>query len=301
MLEIRELTKGFGKKEVIRDLNLTVKEGSVFGLVGVNGAGKSTLLRLISGVYRPERGSVLLNGRNTYSDRAARREIAFVSDDAYFPVAATIQSMRMLYESLYDFDSGAFEKYLKMFELETSGMISGFSKGMKRKTSLLFALSIHPQLLLLDEAYDGLEPIARLRFKKALADLIEDEKISVMIASHSLKELEDICDSFGILNDGRILDNGDLNDSREKICKYQLMFMREFDRSMFKDFDVLHYEQEGEICKVIIRGDQEQIRARLKALKPALMNVLPVNFEELFIYEVEKGESEPSKAENRLS
>lgn len=299
MLKIKELTKGFGDKEVIRNLNLTVQDGSVFGLVGVNGAGKSTLLRLISGVYEPEGGQVLLDGRDTYSDMSARREIAYVSDDAYFPVAATIRSMKKFYTSLYDFDEETFEKYLSFFDLEPSGMIARFSKGMKRKTSLLFALSIHPRLLLVDEAYDGLEPIARLRFKKALTDLIEDERISVIIASHSLKELGDICDSFGILDHGTMLDHGDLDEAREKIGKYQLAFTKPFDRLLFHDFDILHYEQESGICKVIIRGDPEQTMTRLKGLNPVLINRLPVNFEELFIYEVEKEEAKIKQKEKQ--
>lgn len=299
MLKIKGLTKGFGEKEVIRNLDLTVQDGSVFGLVGVNGAGKSTLLRLISGVYQPEGGQILLDGRDTYSDMSARREIAYVSDDAYFPVAATIRSMKKFYASLYDFDEQAFEKYMAFFDLEPSGMIARFSKGMKRKTSLLFALSIHPRLLLMDEAYDGLEPIARLRFKKALADLIEDERMSVIIASHSLKELGDICDSFGILDHGTMLDQGDLDEAREKIGKYQLAFQQPFNRFLFHDFDVLHYEQEGGICKVVIRGDPEQTMARLKSLNPVLVNMLPVNFEELFIYEVEKEAPETEQREKQ--
>lgn len=289
MLKITNLTKGFEKKEVLRGLDLTVGDGSIFGLVGVNGAGKSTLLRLIAGVYEPEGGSIGLDGRDTYTDMQAKKKIAYVSDDAYFPISASIRSMRLFYESLYDFDADAFEKYLKLFELDSSGLISNFSKGMKRKTSLLFALSIHPKLLLLDEAYDGLEPIARLRFKRALTDLLEDEQISVIIASHNLKELEDICDSFGILSDGKIIDYGDLNESRENIGKYQLAFMKEPDRSLFRNFDVLHYEQEGQVCKVVIRGEPEKVRTQLENLNPVLINALPVSFEELFIYEVESG------------
>lgn len=289
MLTINNLKKGFGEKEVLQNLDLTVKDGSIFGLVGVNGAGKSTLLRLIAGVYEPESGTIELDGRNTYTDMQAKKEIAYVSDDAYFPIAASIRSMRLFYESLYDFDAEAFEKYLKIFELDSSAPISSFSKGMKRKASLLFALSIRPKLLLLDEAYDGLEPIARLRFKRVLTDLTMDEKLSVIIASHNLKELEDICDSFGILNGGRLLDYGDLNESRENICKYQLAFTDKIDRSLFQNFDVLHYEQEGQVCKVIIRGEPEKVRVQLENLHPVLINILPVSFEELFIYEVENG------------
>ena len=290
MLEIRNLSKGFQDKEVLTDISLEVKEGSVFGLVGINGAGKSTLLRTIAGVYEPEHGEVLLNGKNTWKNPSVRKKIAFVSDETYFPVGATIRSMKSLYRDLYDFDEDAFQKYLRMMDLNETRPIASFSKGMKRKTSLLFALSVHPELMLLDEAYDGLEPIARLRFKNTLTSLMEDENISVIIASHNLKELEDICDSFGILNNGKIQESGDLMDSKEQIQKYQIAFHEEKKRSDFKVLDLLHAEKEGQVWKLIVRGDPERNLMILENMHPILINTLPVNFEELFIYTVEKGD-----------
>ncbi len=291
MLKIHNLTKGFQDKSVLQDVNLEVKDASVFGLVGVNGAGKSTLLRTIAGVYEPEEGSVLLNDRNTWLDTDVRKKIAFVSDEAYFPVGSSIDSMKTLYKDLYNFDEEAFEKYRKMLDLEVSKPIASFSKGMKRKTSLLFALSIHPQLLLLDEAYDGLEPVARLRFKNTLISLMEDEHISVIISSHNLKELEDICDSFGILNHGKIEEFGDLLESKEHIQKYQIAFKEDKNLSDFKELNILHSEKEGQVWKLIIKGDPDKNHSVLEAMDPILLNTLPVNFEELFIYTVEKGDA----------
>ena len=243
MLKIEHVNKSFGRKEVLKDLNLEVKDSSIFGLVGVNGAGKSTLLRLISGVYEADGGTIRFNDLDTFANPSIRKEIAFVSDEQYFPIGSTIASVRQLYEAMYDFDKDAYEKYLKMFELEEKFSILNLSKGMKKRVSLLFALSIHPKLLLLDEAYDGLEPLARLRFKKVLADLLEDEQITVIISSHNLKELEDICDSYGILEDGKMLTYGDLVESREQINKYQVVFQDEKQKKDFNDFEILHYEQ----------------------------------------------------------
>lgn len=292
MLKIKNLTKGFGRGNVLDGLDLTVEDGSIFGLVGVNGAGKSTLLRLIAGVYRPEGGHILLDGRSTWSDMNTKRKIAFVSDETYYPPAATIRSMCLLYEDMYDFDPDMYKKALDLFELDPGQQISSFSKGMKRKTALLFAICTHPRLMLLDEAYDGLEPLSRFRFKGILTDLIEDEDMSVIISSHNLKELEDICDSFGLLKDGKISDSGDLALSKEQVNKYQLAFNEEKDRSAFRGLDVLHYEKEGQVYRLIIRGGRLDVETTLRKMHPILMNVLPVDFEELFIYEVESGGKE---------
>lgn len=287
MLDIRNLSKNFKKKEVLKDLCLTVPDKSIVGLVGINGAGKSTLLRSIAGVYAPEKGSITLDGKSTYYDMEAKKKIAFVSDEAYFPMGSSINSIKLFYECMYDFDKSAFSKYLSMFELDPKASISTFSKGMKRRVSLMFALSVHPKLLLLDEAYDGLEPLARLHFKNALTDLLEDEEVSVLISSHSLKELEDICDSFAMLENGSIMSGGDLTESKGNINKYQLAFREDMTRDDFADLEILQFEKEGQVYKLVIRGDEVMVEEKLRAMNPILLNVLPVNFEELFIYELE--------------
>lgn len=292
MLEIKNVHKTLGNKEVLKDLNLTVNDGSIFGLVGVNGAGKSTLLRCIAGVYQPEVGSVTLNGIDTWAYPYIRKDIAFVSDEAYYPISASIDSLKTLYAAMYDFDEIAFAKYLSVFDLDPKGQISNFSKGMKRRVSLLFALSVHPKLLLLDEAYDGLEPLARYHFKRALTDLIEDENVTVVISSHNLKEMEDICDSYGILDQGKIMTYGDLLDSKNIMHKYQVAFEEEKNREDFRNMEILHYNKEGKVYQLVIRGDEETVTGQLKEMHPLLLDVLPVNFEELFIYEVEsRGEN----------
>lgn len=287
MLDIRNLSKNFKKKEVLKDLCLTVPDKSIVGLVGVNGAGKSTLLRSIAGVYAPEKGSITLDGKSTYYDMETKKKIAFVSDEAYFPMGATINSLKLFYECMYDFDRSAFSRYLNMFELDPKASISTFSKGMKRRVSLMFALSVHPKLLLLDEAYDGLEPLARLHFKNALTDLLEDEDVSVVISSHSLKELEDICDSFAMLENGSIMSGGDLTESKGNINKFQLAFREDLSRDDFEGLNILQFEKEGQVYKLVIRGDEFMVEEKLRAMNPILLNVLPVNFEELFIYELE--------------
>lgn len=287
MLKIDNLCKNFDNTKVLDNLNLEVEEGSIFGLVGINGAGKSTLLRTISGVYEPEQGCVLFNGSDTYEDEKIRKEIAFVSDEQYYPVGSTIHSMKLFYQTMYDFSEEKYQKYLKMFALNETDAILNLSKGNKRRVALLFALSINPKLLLLDEAYDGLEPLVRYKFKQVLAELIEDEKITVIISSHNLKELEDICDSFGILEDGKMMTYGDLSNSKENVNKYQIVFDKEIDNSTFTGLEILHEEHEGRVYKLVVKGNSEEVLQKIQQLHPLLVDTLPVNFEELFIYELE--------------
>ena len=287
MLKIENLYKSFKDKDVLKGLELQVEDGSIFGLVGINGAGKSTLLRLIAGVYRADGGTIELDGEDTYLNEDIRRKIAFVSDEQYWPVGSTVGSLKLLYETMNGFDEEAYRRYLEVFALKENMVVTNLSKGNKRRLALLFALSVHPRLILLDEAYDGLEPLARHRFKQILTELIEDEGISVIISSHNLKELEDICDSFGILEDGRIISYGDLLQSKELINKYQVVFKEEPAENAFEGFEILHKESEGRVYRLVIRGREEDVIEKLNGLNPVLMDVLQVNFEELFIYELE--------------
>ena len=292
MLNIINVHKSFGEKEVLNGVNLEINEGSIFGLVGINGSGKSTLLRIISGVYETDFGWVLFNDANTYKDALIRKEILYVSDDPYYPQNSTIHTLKDLYASFYNLDEERFYKYLKMFGLDEYKQISTFSKGMKRQTSLAFALAIKPKLLLLDECFDGLDPLVRLTFKKALVDLLEDEKITVIISSHNLKELEDVCDSFGILEDGRIETYGDLLETKDNIAKFQLAYDVELDKEFFNELNVLSFKKEGRVITLVVKDKLEEARQFLKKSNPILIDELPVTFEELFIYEVEsRGET----------
>lgn len=285
MLEIKNVTKAFKDKSVLDNVSLNIDHGSIFGLVGVNGAGKSTLLRSITGIYSLDDGLVLFEGLDTYVDPEIRKRIFLVSDDPYYPYGSSIKSLKMFYKSFYDFDEEVYQKYLNLFKLSETDNISNFSKGMKRQALLLIALACKPDLLLLDEAFDGLDPIVRVHIKNALSDLIEDNNSLIIISSHNLKELEDICDSYGILENGHIETYGDLLESKANINKYQLAFKEEVDIEMFKGFDVLYKNMEGRIVTLVIKGNREDVSKKLEALNPLILDVLNVNFEELFIYE----------------
>ena len=285
MLEIKNVYKCFNDKKVLEGVSLNIQEGSIFGLVGVNGAGKSTLLRCVAGVYENDDGTILFNGLDTYCDVEIRKDIFLVSDEPFFPFGSTIKNLKDFYKSFYDFDENLYQKYFSLFGLDENANIYSFSKGMKRQSFLLLALACKPKLLLLDEAFDGLDPIVRVHIKNALSDLIEDNNSTIIISSHNLKELEDICDSYAILENGLIETYGDLLESKANINKYQLAFKEDIDLNVFKDFDVLYQNKEGRIVSLVIRGNKEEVIERLNALSPLLLDVLNVNFEELFIFE----------------
>lgn len=289
MLNIRDISKNFDKQEVLNNLSITINEGSIFGLVGVNGAGKSTLLRIIAGILKADDGFVTFNDLDTYEEPIIRKDIVFVSDDVYFPFASNIKGLKEFYNSFYKVDNEEYKKYLDLFKLDETKPINTFSKGMKRQTMLVLALAIKPKLLLLDEAFDGLDPLVRHNLKKALSDFIIDNNATIIISSHNLKELEDICDSYGILENGKIETYGDLLESKQNINKYQLAFKKAPRKTAFDKFDILYKQVEGSVYSLVIKGDKEETIAKLEKLNPLILDTLPVNFEELFIYEHEGG------------
>ena len=288
MLKAEQVSKSFGDTAVLRDLSIEIPDKTIFGLVGINGAGKSTFLRLVAGVYQPDHGTITLNGRDTLKDDPVRKDISFVADEAYYPVGSTLGSIASLYESMYDFDSALFKTYCEMFELNPKMPMANYSKGMRRRASIILALCTHPKLLLLDEAYDGLEPLARLQFKRILAQRFEEEEITVVISSHNLRELEDICDSFGILENGTIQRHGDLLESKGAINKYQMAFETELSKEDFKGLDILRFEKEGRVIQMVVRGEEDAVMNVLQEHHPLFTDILPVTFEEMFLYELEQ-------------
>lgn len=287
MLYINNAQKSFKDKRVIDGLYLEVEDHTIFGLVGINGSGKSTLLRSIAGIYQLDKGVIRLDDHDTYYDPLIRKQIVYVSDDLYYGKTTTINSLKMLYESLYDFDQNEYKHYLRIFKFDPKRNINRFSKGMKRQVYLMLALCVHPKVLLLDEAFDGLDPLVRIEIKKGLIKMMDDYNTTIIISSHNLKELEDICDTFGILADGKIKTSGDLLASKQNINKYQVAFSDQKQLSELSDLDIINSKQNGRVMELVIRGDREEIMTKLNRYQPLLIDVLDIDFEELFIYEVE--------------
>ena len=287
MIEIRGLEHSLGGNKILDGIDLTLPDGSVMGLVGINGAGKTTLLRLISGVYRPDVGEVLCDGVKT-QDENARKKLFFLPDDPYFTTHTTGKALRSLYSVFYpEFDVQTYKRHMEAFKLDENKTIRNFSKGMRRQLFVALALAVKPKYLLLDEAFDGLDPLARLSFKRAINEAVEKDGMSVLISSHSLRELEDFCDSYALIDQKRIVSSGDISERVNSFCKFQLAFSKEIGEKDFEGLDAVSVEISGRFVRIVLRQNATEARASLEALEPAVMDEMPMDFEELFIREVE--------------
>ena len=282
MIEIKGLGKSYGPKKVLEKVNLTVPDASVFGLVGINGAGKTTLLRMMADVLRPDEGTVEYDGENIAGNAKKRKELFFLPDDPYYAAGTTVEKLVELYKSFYSFDDELFARYEKLFSLERRTPVRNFSKGMKRQAFAALALACRPKYLLLDEAFDGLDPLARLELKRGIISL---EGTTAVISSHSLRELEDICSGFALLDGGAVADAGDLSETLAKVHKFQAAFDEPVPRERFP-FECLSFESEGRVVRFVVRGEREEIVSALKALSPIFVEEIKVDFEELFLCEV---------------
>lgn len=282
MITIKGLGKSYGPKKVLEKVNLTVPDASVFGLVGINGAGKTTLLRMMADVLRPDEGTVEYDGENIAGNAKKRKELFFLPDDPYYAAGTTVEKLVELYKSFYSFDDELFSRYEKLFSLERRTPVRNFSKGMKRQAFAALALACRPKYLLLDEAFDGLDPLARLELKRGIISL---EGTTAVISSHSLRELEDICSGFALLDGGAVADAGDLSETLERVHKFQAAFEEPVPRERFP-FECLSFESEGRVVRFVVRGEREEIVSALKALSPIFVEEIKVDFEELFLCEV---------------
>lgn len=288
MIEVKNVCKNFGDKSVLDNVSFKIEDGKIFGLVGINGAGKSTLLRIMSGVYKAEQGEVLYDGQNVYNNPNVKKDIFFLSDNPYYPKNWTVDKFLNFYNTYYDVNMATFNKLLKEFNLPLNKTINNFSKGMKRQLFIALTIAISPKYLLLDEAFDGLDPLARLIFKRALFEALDNKRMTVIISSHSLRELEDLCDLYGILDNRKIMYSGDLGEDKANINTYQIVFNNGKSKEDFKNFNVIHFSRTGRVLKLVIKGNKNDVMNELNKMKPLLLEIIPLNFEDLFIYQVNK-------------
>lgn len=284
MIDVIGLSKSYGKNNVLQSVGLSVGDGDIFGLIGINGAGKSTLLRLLSGVLKADEGKILIDGEDVYENERIKQKIFFLPDDPFYTVNLTGKQQAAFYRNFYDFDDEVFRSYTEKFSLSAEKPIRNFSKGMKRQMFISLAFACRPKYLFLDEVFDGLDPLARLEFKRGLIDL-QEKGTTIVIASHSLRELEDICDSFALLDGHSVKAYGKIDGALSTLSKYQLVFERNVERSELP-FDCIHFERTGRVVKIVVRGDAEEVRAKIDAMKPLIVDEIPMDFEDYFIYEV---------------
>ncbi len=299
MIEIKSMTHYLGEKRILDNVNLTIEEGNVMGLVGINGAGKTTLLRLLAGVYFPTEGEILCDGEPV-SRESAGQKIFFLPDDPYYTVHTTGRSLYEMYEVFYpNMDRAVFLKYMEEFGLDEKKPIRNFSKGMRRQLYVALALSVRPKYLLLDEAFDGLDPLARLAFKKAVNRAVEEDGTGVVISSHSLRELEDFCESYALIDHMTVASSGDISERVDRYCKFQLAFREEIDKTAFAGLPVVSLEKTGRFVRIVLEGREEEMREALLRLEPAVLEQMGMDFEEMFIHEVENRDGTVNRGDNR--
>ena len=285
MIEVRELRKSFDGFEALRGPNIHVPKGAVYGLVGPNGAGKSTLIRHLTGIYRGDSGEVLIGGQPVFENPAVKEKLAYIPDDIFYLGAATVRDMKNLYRAMIPtFSDERFEKLREAFPLDEKRAMRRLSKGMQKQAAFWIALSCCPEVLILDEPVDGLDPVMRRQVWSLLLQDVAERGTTVLVSSHNLRELEDVCDHVGILDRGRMLLERPLADLQENTVKIQLALPE--GRELPEGLRLLHETRTGRLRQLILRGRAEELTARLSACEPFFMDVLPLSLEEIFIYEL---------------
>ena len=287
MITATELTKIFDGKKALDGIDLSINDGSIYGLVGSNGSGKSTFLRLAAGIYMPDSGEITADGEKIFDNFRKKTEIAYLGDTPYFMPHATIKETANFYRTVYpDFDNALYNRLLEIFPLDYKAKIATMSKGMQRQAALIMAIASSPKYLLLDEAFDGLDPVIRKVLKSILIEGAENRSMTTVIASHNLRELEDLCDSVGLIHGGNIIFSDPIEVLKGKLHKVQTAFSRLPEVSVFSGLDVLKIERSGSIISMIVRGDEEEIMAYINRLSPIFSECIEPTLEEMFVYEL---------------
>ena len=285
MIEAKQLIKQFGKLRALDGLSIQVPEGSIYGLVGPNGAGKSTLIRCLTGVYRPEQGAVTLDGEPVWENPGVKRKMACIPDEIFYFPQASIAGMADFYAGIYPtFDRELFRRLGQVFKLPKGSPIRRFSKGMQKQAAFWLAISIRPEVLILDEPVDGLDPVMRRQVWQLLLSDVSQNGTTVLVSSHNLRELEDVCDRVGIVDHGRMLLERSLSELQENIVKVQMVPAE--GNGLPDGLKVVHQSQAGRLLTLVVRGSGEEIRATLEAASPVYFDLLPLSLEEIFIYEL---------------
>ncbi len=288
MIFANDITMKFDDFTALDHLCCEIPDACIYGLVGSNGAGKSTFLRLISGVYRPYGGTITVDGAPVWENPAVKSQMMYVPDELYFLPQSNMRSMAKLYSASYErFSYERFHELAKIFDLDTTANIQTFSKGMKRQAATILALSTMPKYLFFDETFDGLDPVMRNLVKKVIYNDVCERGVTTIITSHSLRELEDTCDQLALLHKGGIVFESDIQNLKTSLFKVQVAFRDAYDRSRFDGIEIMNYTQIASVATLIVKGAREEVVEKMRALNPILLDILPLNLEEVFIYEME--------------
>ncbi|TEB12477.1 ABC transporter ATP-binding protein YtrB [Pelotomaculum sp. FP] len=287
MIELESVGKSFQDLEALKDVSLSVRKGSIYGLVGSNGAGKTTLLKLLAGIYKQNSGKLTIDDQPVFENDWIKSRTVFIPDLLYYFPNFTIQDMAHFYAHIYPrWDQARFEKLGGAFNIEAKRRVKTLSKGMQRQVSFWLSLALTPDVMILDEPLDGLDPVMRQKVKHLIIQDVAEREMTVMLSSHNLRDLEDICDYIGILHQGRMLIQKDLDDLKADVHKIQVAFSGETPPALLQDMPALYREKRGSVLILIMRGAYEEIMKRMQSYHPAILDVLPLTLEEIFIYEM---------------
>ncbi len=272
----------------LESLSLEVRDGSIFGLIGSNGSGKSTLLRIVAGIIKPEAGEVTIDGTPVFENELVKQEIAYLSDEQYFLPSSTINDMKAFYKSLRPaFSEETFKKLRDIFKLDCDRKLATFSKGMKKQASVMLAVAMRPKYLLCDETFDGLDPVIRQLVKRILAEEAAENGLTTIIASHNLREMEDICDTAALLHKGKLVLSRDLDDLKLGLHKVQAVFGEGFEVDELRSLKIMSFERRGSLVTFIARGERGELELFLRGKSPTFFELIPLTLEEIFICEME--------------
>ena len=291
MIEVKELYKSFDGFQALKGLNINVPKGAVYGLVGPNGAGKSTVIRHIAGIYRQDSGQVLIEGERVYENTHIKNRIAYIPDEIFYYQQANIKDMMQFYRSIYkNFSMDRFNKLGGIFNIDPKTPMRKLSKGMQKQVAFWLALSCCPDYIILDEPVDGLDPVMRRQVWSLLLGDVAERGVTVLVSSHNLRELEDVCDHVGIMDHGKLLLERSLSQLQDNIVKVQLALPE--GKELPQGLELVHESRTGRLRQLILRGKEEELSAKLMAAEPLFMDLLPLSLEEIFIYELGGAEHE---------
>lgn len=285
MIEVRNVMKEFDGFRALDDMSMTVQTGSVYGLVGPNGAGKSTIIRHLTGIYRQDAGEITIDGAPVFENPEVKSRIAYIPDDIFYYANASIREMMDFYRSIYPhFDAERFKKLADVFGLDPKRQMRRLSKGMQKQAAFWIAVSLRPEILILDEPVDGLDPVMRRQIWSIIMADVAENGTTVLVSSHNLRELEDVCDSVGIMNKGKIMIERSLNELQENIVKIQLALPD--GESLPEGLDILHKSNTGRLQSLIMHGTQEELTEKLQSAHPLFIDAVPLTLEGIFIFEL---------------
>lgn len=289
MIKVENVEKYYGKIKALNGVSLNVKDGSIYGLIGTNGSGKSTLLRTMAGIFRAEKGKIEIDGENIYENPILKRRIVYISDDQFIIPSSTAEDVKDFYKNMYpNFDTEEFDKLTDRFSLDRKRQIMGFSKGMKKQLDIISAVSSRPDYIYLDETFDGLDPVVREEVKRMLAYESAERGMSSVIASHNLREIEDICDAISLLHKGDVVISNDIDSIKTEYIKIQAIFTEEKTEEDFKELSVVNLSRSGSFYTIIARSDSFLAEHIVKSFSPVFYEVIPLTLEEVFITEMEE-------------